>query len=61
MKFFVLICYIIYEAGQGSTPVWNEKFAFRVEYPGPDDEHKLLLTIMDKDTISADDFLGQST
>ncbi|KAL8102950.1 16 kDa phloem protein 1-like [Apium graveolens] len=49
--------------GQGSTPVWNEKIAFRVEYPGagPDDEHKLLLSIMDKDTVSADDFLGQST
>ncbi|KAK1378026.1 elicitor-responsive protein 1 [Heracleum sosnowskyi] len=47
--------------GQGSTPVWNEKFTFRVQYPGPDDEHKLLLSIMDKDTLSADDFLGQST
>ncbi|WOH12387.1 hypothetical protein DCAR_0831890 [Daucus carota subsp. sativus] len=47
--------------GKGSEPVWNEKFAFSVDYPGSDDEHKLLLHIMDKDTFSADDFLGRST
>ncbi|XAR72010.1 hypothetical protein NMG60_11018498 [Bertholletia excelsa] len=47
--------------GQGGSPAWNEKFSFRVEYPGGDDQYKLILNIMDKDTFSADDFLGQST
>ncbi|KAK9283545.1 hypothetical protein L1049_011792 [Liquidambar formosana] len=46
---------------QGGSPVWNEKFSFRVEYPGADDQYKLVLKIMDKDTFSSDDFLGQAT
>ncbi|KAA8539469.1 hypothetical protein F0562_026161 [Nyssa sinensis] len=47
--------------GQGSNPEWNEKFSFKVEYPGADDQYKLILKIMDKDTFSADDFLGEAT
>ncbi|XP_043690638.1 16 kDa phloem protein 1-like isoform X2 [Telopea speciosissima] len=47
--------------GEGSNPVWNEKFTFRVEYPGADDQYKLFLRIMDKDTFSADDFVGEAT
>ncbi|CAI9092390.1 OLC1v1027612C1 [Oldenlandia corymbosa var. corymbosa] len=47
--------------GQGSSPVWNETFTFRAEYPGGNDEYKLILKIMDHDTFSADDYLGQST
>ncbi|KAB1217868.1 Elicitor-responsive protein 1 [Morella rubra] len=47
--------------GQGGSPVWNEKFSFRVEYPGKGDEYKLILKILDKDTFSADDFIGQAT
>ncbi|XP_059625343.1 16 kDa phloem protein 1 [Cornus florida] len=47
--------------GQGSSPIWNEKFNFRVEYPGADDQYKLILKIMDKDTFSADDYHGQAT
>lgn len=47
--------------GQGSKPEWNEKFTFRVEYPGADGQYKLILNVMDKDTFSADDYLGQST
>ncbi|KAL2541701.1 Calcium-dependent lipid-binding (CaLB domain) family protein [Abeliophyllum distichum] len=48
--------------GQGSKPVWNEKFEFRVDYPMTDDEHyKLVLKIMDHDTFSADDYLGETT
>lgn len=47
--------------GQGGTPAWNEKFSFKVEYPNADDQYKLILKIMDKDTFSADDFLGQAT
>uniref|UniRef100_A0A5B7C506 C2 domain-containing protein n=1 Tax=Davidia involucrata TaxID=16924 RepID=A0A5B7C506_DAVIN len=51
----------IHGAGQGSNPVWNEKFKFNVEYPGADDQYKLILKIMDKDAFSADDYLGQAT
>ncbi|XP_027368493.1 elicitor-responsive protein 1-like [Abrus precatorius] len=47
--------------GQGKNPVWNEKFIFRVEYPGSGDRNKLILKIMDKDSFSADDFVGQAT
>ncbi|XP_057475210.1 16 kDa phloem protein 1-like isoform X1 [Actinidia eriantha] len=46
--------------GEGGSPVWNETFKFRVEYPGGDDQYKLILNVMDKDTFSADDFLGQA-
>ncbi|XP_042511082.1 elicitor-responsive protein 1-like isoform X2 [Macadamia integrifolia] len=47
--------------GEGSNPVWNEKFTIRVEYPVADDQCKLFLRIMDKDTFSADDFVGEAT
>ncbi|KAJ9684267.1 hypothetical protein PVL29_016653 [Vitis rotundifolia] len=47
--------------GDGGSPVWNEKFTFRVEYPGGEGQYKLVLKIMDKDTFSADDFLGQAS
>ncbi|KAG5557650.1 hypothetical protein RHGRI_007785 [Rhododendron griersonianum] len=49
--------------GEGGSPVWNEKFTFRVEYPGVGDspQYKLILNLMDKDTFSTDDFLGQAT
>lgn len=41
--------------------MWNERFTFKVQYPGADDQYKLNLTIMDKDTFTADDFVGQAT
>ncbi|XP_039067122.1 16 kDa phloem protein 1-like [Hibiscus syriacus] len=47
--------------GDGSNPSWNEKFTFRVEYPGSGGDYKLILKIMDKDTFSSDDFIGQAT
>ncbi|PON76335.1 C2 domain containing protein [Trema orientale] len=47
--------------GQGSSPSWNEKFSFRAEYPGSGDNFKLILKILDKDTFSSDDFIGQAT
>ncbi|KAL2317246.1 hypothetical protein Fmac_031122 [Flemingia macrophylla] len=50
---------VIHEGGR--NPVWNEKFVFRVEYPGSGDQYKLNLIIMDKDVFSSDDFLGQAT
>ncbi|KAK3232148.1 hypothetical protein Dsin_004029 [Dipteronia sinensis] len=47
--------------GKGGNPTWNEKFTFKVEYPGNRDQYKLILKIMDKDTFTSDDFLGQAT
>ncbi|WCJ19627.1 Elicitor-responsive protein 1 [Euphorbia peplus] len=47
--------------GEGGSPIWNEKLTFRAEYPGQGGEYKLTLKIMDKDTFSADDYLGQAT
>ncbi|KAK9050168.1 hypothetical protein SSX86_030862 [Deinandra increscens subsp. villosa] len=47
--------------GQGSNPEWNEKYKFRVEYPGADTQPKLVLKIMDHDTFSSDDYIGQTT
>ncbi|KAL6290963.1 hypothetical protein ACE6H2_008473 [Prunus campanulata] len=46
---------------QGSSPVWNERFTFRAEYPGSGEQHKVTLKIMDKDTFTADDYIGEAT
>ncbi|KAI3458691.1 hypothetical protein Pfo_015354 [Paulownia fortunei] len=46
--------------GQGSRPVWNEKFKFKIEYPDGDEQHKLFIKIMDHDTFTDDDYLGQA-
>ena len=51
----------INDAGQGGRPVWNETLTFKVEYPGQDGNYKLILKIMDKDTFSADDSVGEAT
>ncbi|XP_048232186.1 16 kDa phloem protein 1 isoform X3 [Ricinus communis] len=45
----------------GGSPAWNEKLTFKVEYPGQGDDYKLIFNIMDHDTFSADDFIGQAT
>ena len=45
----------------GESPVWNEKFKFQAEYPGSGGDYKIILKVMDKDTLSADDFIGQAT
>ncbi|KAK7305731.1 hypothetical protein VNO77_43641 [Canavalia gladiata] len=45
---------------KGQQSVWNEKFVFKVEYPAPSDQYKIILKIMDKDFLSADDFVGQA-
>ncbi|XP_024993072.1 elicitor-responsive protein 1-like [Cynara cardunculus var. scolymus] len=47
--------------GEGSNPKWNQKFTFRVEYPGADEQPKLVFKIMDHDTFSPDDYVGQTT
>ncbi|KAA0037639.1 elicitor-responsive protein 1-like [Cucumis melo var. makuwa] len=46
---------------EGGSPVWNEKFTFKAEYPGTGDNFKIILKIMDHDTFSADDFIGQAS
>ncbi|KAK8935428.1 Elicitor-responsive protein 1 [Platanthera zijinensis] len=49
-------------AGQGTNPKWNETFKFLVQYPGTSGiPHKIIFKIMDKDTFTADDFLGEAT
>ncbi|KAL5710780.1 hypothetical protein ACHQM5_021304 [Ranunculus cassubicifolius] len=45
---------------EGGCPVWNERHTFLVDYPGMGSEYKLTLRIMDRDTFSADDFVGES-
>uniref|UniRef100_A0A7N0TQ96 C2 domain-containing protein n=1 Tax=Kalanchoe fedtschenkoi TaxID=63787 RepID=A0A7N0TQ96_KALFE len=46
----------------GRDPIWNERFTFRAEYPGSGHgHHKLTFRIMDKDTFSSDDFLGEAS
>ncbi|KAG9454697.1 hypothetical protein H6P81_007601 [Aristolochia fimbriata] len=47
--------------GQGSSPVWNEKFTFRVDYPGDGNQCKLVFKIMDRDTFTRDDFVGEAS
>ncbi|XP_050384929.1 16 kDa phloem protein 2-like isoform X1 [Argentina anserina] len=44
--------------GQGSEPEWNETFQFTVS---SDDVTELSIKIMDKDTFSSDDFVGEAT
>ncbi|KAF6162492.1 hypothetical protein GIB67_026330 [Kingdonia uniflora] len=46
---------------QGGNPVWNEKFTFEAEYPGEkNDLYKLTFKIMDEDTLTGGDFVGES-
>ncbi|CAJ2653173.1 unnamed protein product [Trifolium pratense] len=46
--------------GRGRNHVWDEKFIFKVENHGSSDKNKLIFKIMDKDTFSDDDFIGQT-
>ncbi|KAI4311741.1 hypothetical protein MLD38_036615 [Melastoma candidum] len=43
-------------SGQGTEPEWNETFVFTIS----GEATKLTLKIMDKDTFSSDDFLGEA-
>ncbi|OVA05933.1 C2 calcium-dependent membrane targeting [Macleaya cordata] len=45
---------------QGRAPVWNQKFTFDVEYK-EHQQYKLNFVIMDKDTFSKDDYVGEAT
>ncbi|XP_011077215.1 elicitor-responsive protein 1 [Sesamum indicum] len=59
-KSFMQCCLCL--RGQGGRPVWNEKYKFSVEYKAGDEEqHKLLLKLMDRDHFTDDDYLGQAT
>ncbi|XP_044492378.1 elicitor-responsive protein 3-like [Mangifera indica] len=44
-------------SGQGSEPEWNETFVFSVT----GDVAEINLKIIDKDTFSRDDFIGEAT
>lgn len=44
-------------AGQGSEPQWNETFVFTVT----EEASELILKIMDKDSFTNDDFVGEAT
>lgn len=48
-----LLCVII---GAGSNPLWNESFLFTVS----DSVSELNLRLMDKDSFTKDDFLGEA-
>ncbi|GAB4861814.1 c-5 sterol desaturase [Ancistrocladus abbreviatus] len=43
-------------SGAGSNPEWNETFIFTIASSAPE----LNIKIMDKDTFSADDFVGEA-
>ncbi|XP_020099595.1 elicitor-responsive protein 1 isoform X1 [Ananas comosus] len=47
--------------GQGRNPSWNETFKFQVNSQGSNIQHKLTLRVMDHDTFSRDDFIGEAT
>ncbi|KAJ4842960.1 hypothetical protein Tsubulata_020019 [Turnera subulata] len=49
--------FLMVHAGAGSVPEWNETFVFTVS----EGTKELSLKIMDKDTISEDDFLGETS
>jgi Ca2+-dependent lipid-binding protein len=44
-------------AGKGSNPEWNENFVFTVS----DQTTELVIKLMDSDTGTADDFVGEAT
>ncbi|KAL5710776.1 hypothetical protein ACHQM5_021301 [Ranunculus cassubicifolius] len=47
--------------GQGKSPIWNETLTFTMDRPSrANDQHKISFRIMDKDTFSADDFVGDA-
>lgn len=43
----------------GRNPVWNETFKFMVNTS--DLQHKLVFKLMDHDTFSRDDYIGEAT
>jgi hypothetical protein len=48
---------MIMHTGKGTNPEWNENFVFTVS----DQTADLLIKLMDSDTGTADDFVGEAT
>ncbi|XP_006644991.1 elicitor-responsive protein 1 isoform X1 [Oryza brachyantha] len=46
---------------QGKNPSWNEVFKFQINSTAATGQHKLFLRLMDRDTFSRDDLLGEAT
>uniref|UniRef100_A0ACD5VTT4 Uncharacterized protein n=1 Tax=Avena sativa TaxID=4498 RepID=A0ACD5VTT4_AVESA len=46
---------------EGRNPSWNQVFKFQITSTAPNVQHKLVFRIMDHDSFSGDDFLGQAT
>ncbi|KAJ9539977.1 hypothetical protein OSB04_026483 [Centaurea solstitialis] len=45
----------------GQRPKMEREIQIQVEYPGADRQPKIVLTIMDHDTLTSDDYIGQTT
>ncbi|KAG2328917.1 hypothetical protein Bca4012_021467 [Brassica carinata] len=45
----------------GRNPTWNDKLKWRAEFPGSGGDYKLIVKVMDHDTFSADDPIGEAT
>ncbi|KAL1189556.1 16 kDa phloem protein 1 [Cardamine amara subsp. amara] len=45
----------------GRNPTWNDKMKLRAEFPGSGADYKLLIKVMDHDTFSSDDHIGEAT
>ncbi|VVB05765.1 unnamed protein product [Arabis nemorensis] len=45
----------------GRNPTWNDKLTWRAEFPGSGTDYKLTVKVMDHDTFSTDDFIGEAT
>ena len=48
-------------ADAGRNPSWNEVLRFQINSSAANGQDKLVFRIMDHDTFSRDDFLGQAT
>lgn len=54
---FLLSYKLIMAAVEGSAPTWNETFMFSISQ----DVKELKIKLMDKDTLTADDYVGEVT
>lgn len=45
----------------GRNPTWNDKMRWRAEFPGSGADYKLIVKVMDHDTFSSDDLIGEAT
>jgi hypothetical protein len=59
-QIFIFFVYLNEEDG-GRNPTWNDKLKWRAEFPGSGADYKLIVKVMDHDTFSSDDFIGEAT